>query len=554
MRGTAGLELLCEETRNLGMDTLALTDTNGLYGLVFFLQIAEENGIRPITGSEITTDTERAVLLVQNQEGYSNLCRIITQRHCSDHFTLSEALKQNSEGLVILSSTPTLLLGLRHRSGLYAELIYGRDWRPVHRFAQYHGLPLAATGGVYFIHPEDHTLHLLLRAIDLNTKLSRLPSHECAPPSAWLKSPAAMQADFPDLPGAIENTLRISDDCRYRLSCDSVPDTGFEGMNRAAIMQSLREKCTEGARWRYGGLAPQVRERLAYELDIIESKGFGSIFLMMEDIVRQAPRTCGRGSAAASIVSYLLGITHVDPLRYNLFFERFLNPGRKDPPDIDVDFPWDERDQILDFVFRKYGPDRAAMVANHVGFRLRAAVRETAKVFGLPDGEIKQVTDRLSGLWAWEADSVENVIQTHPVFRGLTLNPPWPDILKWANRLRGMVRYLSVHCGGVVIVQDRLDRYVPSENAPKGVRIIQWEKDQTEDSGLVKLDLLGNRSLAVIRDALAALCENTGRIIRYADFSPVDDPDTQALIRRGDTVGVFGSFRKKRTPAITSTL
>ncbi|MFC1569686.1 DNA polymerase III subunit alpha [bacterium] len=539
MRGTDGLEPLCQRVRDMGMDTLALTDTNGLYGLIFFLQIAEETGIRPIIGAEVVTGSERAVLLVKSQEGYANLCRLITQRHCTDHFILSDALSRHSDGLIILSNTPNLLHRLQSKSDVYAELMSGRNWRSTLNFARENVLPVVATGGVFFLYPEKHHLHRLLRAIDMNTKLSRLPKDECAPASAWLKSAEQMKEDFPSLPEALSNTIRIAEICQFRLPCDSILDAGFEDLNRTGIMQTLRQRCMEGVQWRYGDITPPIRERLSYELDIIESKGFGSIFLMMEDIVKQGPRTCGRGSAAASIVSYLLGITHVDPLKYNLFFERFLNPGRKDPPDIDVDFPWDERDDILNYVFEKYGSDRAAMVTNHVGFRLRAAVREVAKVYGLPDGEIKQITDRLSNLWAWEADSVEEVVRTHPMFKGLTLNPPWPEILKWATHLRGMLRYLSVHCGGVVIVPDRLDNYVPSQIAPKGVRIIQWEKDQTEDSGLVKMDLLGNRSLAVIRDALAAVYRNSGRIIEYADLNPLDDSDTQKLIRQGDTVGVF---------------
>ncbi|MBN1781203.1 DNA polymerase III subunit alpha [bacterium] len=538
MRGTAGLAELCRRTADLGMHHLAVTDTNGLYGLMFFLDIADETGIQPVTGAEIVTPKERAVILVRNPEGYASLCRLLTLRHCDAGFDLSGELRQNSGGLVILSDSPALLVQLRQQKHVYAELMTGRHWRPVLRHAEENGILPVATAGVHFLMPDEWHLHRLLRAIDLNTKLSRLPAHECAPAAAWLKSRDQMLNDFPGRPDAVDITSEIAGACSFRPARDSILDAGFEGLNRSEIMQHLRQKCIRGARWRYGDLTPPVRERLAYELDIVESKGFGSIFLMMEDIVSQAPRTCGRGSAAASIVSYVLGITHVDPLKYNLFFERFLNPGRKDPPDIDVDFPWDERDGILDYVFEKYG-DRAAMVANHVGFRLRAAVREVAKVYGLPDAEIKQVTDRLSNLWAWESDSVEAVVRSHPMFRGLTLDPPWPDILKWAARMRGMVRYLSVHCGGVVIVPDRLDRYVPCENAPKGVRIIQWEKDQTEDSGLVKMDLLGNRSLAVIRDALAAVYGNTGEIIRYSDLNPLDDTATQDLIRRGDTVGVF---------------
>jgi error-prone DNA polymerase len=539
MRGTADPESLCREVLNRGMDTVALTDTNGLYGLVFFIQTALEMGVRPIVGAEVVTSGERAVLLVKNREGYSNLCRVLTHRHCEDNFVLSKDLESRNEGLVILSDTVSLLRCLKGKADLYVELMGGRTHRDLLEFSRSEKIPPVVTNGVFFLDQEEHHLHCLLRAVDLNTKLSRVPEREIAPQSAWLMPPDAMAACFPYARGALENTEIIAEECRFLPDFKSTLYSEFDGLDRRGVMNSLRRKCREGALNRYDSITPVVRKRLEYELGIIEEKGFGSVFLIMEDIVRQSPRTCGRGSAAASIVSYTLGITHVDPLKHNLFFERFLNPGRKDPPDIDVDFPWDERDDILDYVFQKYGPERSAMVTNHVGFRLRAAVREVAKVYGIPEGEIKQVTDRLSHLWTWREDTIEAVVDTHPLFKGLTLDPPWPEILRWASRLRGMIRYLSVHCGGVVIVPDALHRYVPVENAPKGVRIIQWEKDQTEDGGLVKMDLLGNRSLAVIRDALDAVRRNTGEVILYQDLNPLDDPATQNLIRRGDTLGVF---------------
>ena len=539
MRGTIGLEDLCRRVRELGMDTVALTDTNGLYGLIFFLQIAAEMGIRPIIGAEVVTEDERAVLLVKDRQGYANLCRILTDRHDGNGFVLSDALIAKPDGLTVLSDTILLLNKTRGRVDLYAELIGCRPNRAVLDFVRATGIPPVATNGVHFLHPQEHRLHALLRAIDLNTKLSRLPLDETAPPSAWLTSEEDMARRFPHVPEALENTLVVAEKCRFRGDFGTVVDTGFEGMGRVAVMGRLRKNCEQGAIRRYGEITPAVKERMDYELEIIGKKGFGSVFLMVEDIVKQAPRTCGRGSAAASIVSYCLGITHVDPLRYNLYFERFLNPGRKDPPDIDVDFPWDERDDILDYVFQKHGPARSAMVANHVGFRPRAAVREIAKVYGLSEGEIKQVTDRLAHLWYWAGESVEEMMDEHPIFRGLNLEAPWPEILAWASHLQGMVRHLSVHCGGVVVVPDDLTRYVPTEEAPKGVRIVHWEKDQTEDSGLVKIDLLGNRSLAVIRDTLKAVRKNTGRVIAYEDFNPLDDPETQAAIARGDTLGVF---------------
>jgi DNA polymerase III alpha subunit len=539
MRGTAGPDELCRRAKAAGMDSLALTDTNGLYGLVFFIQSADEAGIRPIIGAEAVTNEERAVLLVRSAEGYENLCRILTRVHTEAGFSLRKALQESSGGLAVLTDSIPLLSGLRGRPHLYAELAAGRSWRPVLAFARGAGVIPVATAGVYFAEPADRGFHCLLRAIDLNTKFSRLPASEVAPESAWLRSQADMARLFPDVPEALANAEALADACRFRPDFSLALPEGFDGMTRDETLLHLREKCLAGLGRRYGRVTEEALKRLDYELDIIGRKGFASVFLIVEDIVARAPRTCGRGSAAASLVSYSLGITQVDPIRHNLFFERFLNPGRKDPPDIDVDFPWDERDGVLDYVFEKYGPERSAMVANHAGFQLRAAVRETAKVYGLPDAEIKRVTDRLSHLWFWGVDSVEDVIATHPLFKGLDLEAPWPEILSRASRLQGVPRHLSVHCGGVVVAPDGILRHVAVENAPKGVRIVQWEKDQTEDAGLVKIDLLGNRSLAVIRDASAAVRRNTGRLIAYETFSPLDDPETLDLIARGDTLGVF---------------
>ncbi|HHS12842.1 MAG TPA: DNA polymerase III subunit alpha [bacterium] len=539
MRGIPDPETLCRAARRAGMKQVALTDRNGLYGLIFFLQAARETGIRPILGAEVETASERAVCLAKTADGYANLCRILTERHLNRDFSLFQALRQFGGGLAVLTDSIRMLQGLGRSVDGYAELRAGYPFRSVLEAARSADIPAAATTGASFLLPGDYDFHRLMRAVDLNTKLSRLPPSACESPSAWLMPPDRIRSHFPHIPEAVENTARIAGSCDFSGGFGSVISPGFEDLDNGGLMDRLRERVREGAIRRYGSLTLPVRRRIEYELEIIGEKGFGAVFLVMEDIVNQAPRTCGRGSAAASLVSYCLGITHVDPLKYNLYFERFLNPGRKDPPDIDVDFPWDERDEILDYVFKKYGEERTAMVSNHVGFRPRAAVREVARVYGLPEAEIKAVTDRLARLWYWTGEDVETMMKTHPVFRGMKLGDPWPEILALSSRLRNQFRHLSVHCGGVVITPRVLSNHVPVEKAPKGVRIIQWEKDQTEDSGLVKIDLLGNRSLAVIRDALAAIRRHTGRIIDYADFNPLDDEDTKDLIARGDTLGVF---------------
>ncbi|KXK00105.1 MAG: DNA polymerase III subunit alpha, partial [Nitrospira sp. OLB3] len=303
----------------------------------------------------------------------------------------------------------------------------------------------------------------------------------------------------------------------------------------------MRTKTYDGARWRYGKLSTRVTQRIDTELAVIRDKGYAHYFLIVDEIVRQAPRTCGRGSAAASIVSYCLGITHVDPIRHHLMFERFLNPGRHDPPDIDLDFPWDERPKILEWVFTHYGHKQAAMVANQNTLACRAALRELAKVYGLPAGEIGKALALLHR----RTDFVELTEGLTPktwaerACRTLGLRSPWPDILFWSVQLQDHFRNLGLHPGGVVLVPDEIRRYVPVEISASGLPVVQWEKDQTEDAGLVKIDLLGNRSLAVIRDALAAIQRNTGRAIDYATWDPISDTATRELIRRGDTMGCF---------------
>jgi error-prone DNA polymerase len=597
LRGTASPETLCAAVKAAGMDSVALTDTNGLYGLLLFLEAAKDHGLQSIVGAEVRVngapfrglgessapsfpvrDPSRgragwtegwhasgalssdeacpslATLLVQSQTGYANLCRILSDYHLqkipptpldkggniASSQTGTPLIKggqggSDMDGLVILTSDLPLLRALRgHVEHLYAELTPGKGIHELLKAAREMGIPPVATNRVHFLTKADYSLHRLLRAIDLNTTLSRLPESEVEPEGAWLKTPQQMEEYFFFCPEAIENTQRLAELCNWTPQFPMVVPQ-FEGMTPEQTCARLREEAYKGAAKRYGEITPAIRERLEYELDMIRRMNFASIFLVVQDIVKQSPRTCGRGSAAASIVSYCLEITHVDPLRHNLYFERFLNPGRKDPPDIDVDFAWDERDAVLDYVFRKYGPDHTAMISNHVTFQPRAAIHEAAKVYGLPEAEITAVTKKMSGYWD---DGVEDV-RHNPALRYHDFDPPWPEILGLASRLHDIPRHLSVHCGGVIITPGPVWDHVPVQRAVKPVNVIHWEKDQAEDAGLVKIDLLGNRSLGVIRDALMMIEANCGPRIEFAKWNPIDDPATQELIARGDTMGVF---------------
>jgi error-prone DNA polymerase len=537
--GMGSIEELCRSVKEQGMDSLALTDTNGLYGLLSFIQTAQEMGIQPIVGSELATDKHRAVLLTRNREGYANLCRIISDRHCHQDFNLIKSLKERREGLIIFSDDFMLLKTLKRDSkeDLFVEMSPGYNMASCYAFSRTSGIPPLATNRVYLIKADQFPLHRILRAVALNSKLSRLRYEDTCREHNFLNAPQLMIDQFPHASRAIRNTLEVAERCRVCWDFDRIIFPRFEQMTDRDAYETLYRATLEGCRRRYGELTLTVRERIDYEMKIIKKKNFAHYFLVVADMTRRAPRSCGRGSAAASIVSYALGITHVDPVKHRLFFERFLNPGRVDPPDIDVDFAWDERDQVIDYIFAAYGNRRTAMVANHNTYGARSAIREVAKVFGLTEAEISRVTRKIG--YGWQLKKVWRELAGHPKMRGIELGKPWGEIVGAAVQLEDHLNHLSVHCGGLVIVPDEIRRYCPVEISASGVQVLQWEKDSVEEAGLVKIDILGNRSLAVIRDALELVERNYGRHIDYANWNPIGDPNTVEIFYRGDTFGVF---------------
>jgi error-prone DNA polymerase len=537
--GLAGLEELCQAAKEQGLDRLALTDTNGLYGLIPFIQTARDYGLKPIVGSEIKTADQRVVALVRDPSGYANLCRLLSDRHCCQDFDLAAALKERRRGLILFSDDFSLLKALKKESvdDLYVELSPGYDSARAYAFSRQSDIPPLASNRVYLTRPEQFGLHLILRAVDLNSKLSRLEAKDTCGPQNFFNSPQAMVDQFPHAPQATRNTIEVAERCFTDWDFSRLIFPAYERLNDQEAYDRLYQATLQGCLKRYGAITPAVQQRVEHEMQIIRAKNFSHYFLVVADITSQTGRTCGRGSAAASIVSYALGITQVDPIEHNLFFERFLNLGRQDPPDIDVDFAWDEREQIIDYVFSKYGPRRAAMVANHNTFGARSAVREVAKVFGLTEQEIGRVTGRIGFGWRLR-DSRQEWAQ-HPKMRGITFEKPWDEILEAATQLEDHLNHLSVHCGGVVIVPDEVRRYCPVEISANGLQVLQWEKEAVEEAGLIKIDLLGNRSLAVIRDALALVEQNTGLHFEQGQWSPIRDQEAIRKFYEGDTFGVF---------------
>ncbi len=543
MRGTASPDQLCRRARELGYRRLALTDIDNLYGLWPFLGACKREGMIPIVGTEVTDpSTHRsAVCLAKSAEGYANLCRLLTARHMDPAFDLEKALPPLAEGLAVLTRRPELLLAWRG-AGVDAWAAAGRPLppgRPLRQAAARVKAPVAAVPENFFLFPEDFAAHRLMRAVAGNTCLSRLSPEDCAGADAWLAGPEEYHRRFAACPEAIRATEQIAESIEF-----SGPDFGvvLPPWNGSDAAGELRRRAYQGARRRYGAeLAEPVVDRLEEELAVIGQMGFCSYFLIVAEIVGKSPRTCGRGSGAASAVAYCLAITNVCPIKHNLYFGRFLNPGRKDPPDIDVDFAWDERDDVQTAVLARFS-GRAAMVCNHVLFQPRMAIRETAKVFGLTEAEIGRVSGRLPSFWhATSADGeLLAEIRRRPEARETAFPEPWPQILTAARSLLGAPRYLSVHAGGVVITPGPIETYAPIQRAAKGVPILQWEKDGTEEAGLVKIDLLGNRSLGVIRDALADI-RDSGDLSAPDEvfWEPEDDFATQEAVAQGRTMGCF---------------
>jgi DNA polymerase-3 subunit alpha/error-prone DNA polymerase len=547
LRGTSSPASLCCRARRFGYRRLALTDRNTLAGLWPFLTACEREEISPLIGAELTDGTDRGqvvVALVKDDQGYRNLCRLITRVKAEEGLDLATdpAL---SAGLVLLTGDPGRLAGL-HDAGIDVAADLGN--RPtetgsrLRRRARELGVVAVATPDSDLGGEDERPVRDVLQAIGSGTILGRRP----APAAAPLEAPQSYRQRFGVWPEVLSATEALAERCSFtgpRFGVVMPPWHGDGSVSGAP--RELRIQAYRGACRRYGDdLSEAVVERLEYELKIICQMGFASYFLVVRDIVRSPAeeaagrrRICGRGSGAASLVAYCLGITNVCPIRYNLYFERFLNPGRSDPPDIDVDFAWDERDALLERVFTRYG-SHAAMVCNHVCFQPRLAIRETARAWGLPSGEIARLTKRLPWFYRHDEDDLEEQLSGLPTLRDQDFSGPWPDIIRLANRLIGLPRYLSVHPGGVVITPQPVSDYVPVERAAKGVPIIQWEKDGAEQAGLVKIDLLGNRSLGVIRDAVTALRAN-GTTLVEDDWQPEDDEATRAAIGRGETMGCF---------------
>ena len=567
--GASHPEELVEQARQLGYPALAITDHSGLYGVVRFHQAARERGIKPIVGAEITLDTDHHLtLLVKDHRGYANLSTMLAEAQLAgekNNARVTRAMLANHcDGLIALSGCPqgeipsaildNDLHEATHLAGTYREL-FGVDNFYLelqhHRLPRHHLLceqlialghrlvvPVVATNNVHYHTVERRPLQDVLTCIKHHTTLDNAGTLLYPNAERYLKPAEEMLTRFAHCPEAIDNTMAIAERCWFRMEelKTSLPD--FPVPDGYTVRSYLRHLTYLGAKKRYRDLTTKVINQIEHELRLINKLDLAGYFLIVWDICRfcvaNGILSQGRGSAANSAVCYCLGITAVDPIGLDLLFERFLSEQRTEPPDIDIDIQHQRREEVIQYVYEKYGREHAAMVCEVISYRGRSAVRDVGKVLGFPLPEIEQLA-KLYGHYSSAAETQEHIVEAgfNPDDKRVKL------LVALCAQINRFPRHLGIHVGGMIVTKAPLSRIVPIENATMPERsVIQWDKDDAEAMGLVKIDLLGLGMLSAIDIAFELIKKHYGVQLDMASMR-YDDPVVFDLLCSADTVGVF---------------
>lgn len=568
--GGSSIEDLVAAAAGYGMPALALTDHHNVSGAVRFHQACVAAGIKPLHGAEVTmAGGFHLTLLADGPEGYAGLCRLLSRAHL-DHprgepRVTDAALAAHSAGLLALSGCrrgeiPALVHRRRYaeaeqaarrytelfgRKRFYIELI--QDLVPgaaalnraLAELAARLGLGVVATNNVHYRSRADFPVHEILTCLRHGLTLEEVHPERRLNAELYLKSPDEMTRLFHTCPEALSNTVEIAARCRPALDFETcrLPRYPMPPGEKPAAL--LRRLVYRGARKRYGRISRKIEDRLERELHVICSLGYEDYFLIAWDAVRWAARQgirhAGRGSAADSAVAYCLGITEVDAIGRGLLFERFLSLERAGAPDIDIDFDARRRDEVSAYVCRRYGEDRAAWVATYSTFRARSAVREIGKVLGLPADELDQLAKRFPHI---AADDIGPALDFYPELRHPRFRKPeYRRLYRYCAAVAGFPRFLGTHLGGIVLSGLPLTDISPLQQAAKGVTTVQFDKDDVEDLGLLKFDILSLRTLGAVDEAVRTI-RRQDPSFRY-DLIPDDDRRTYGLLRSAETVGVF---------------
>ena len=590
--GACRMPELVARAKELGQDSLALTDHGVMYGAVAFYKACRAAGVKPILGVEayiaagsrldkagpLANERHHLVLLCENNEGYANLMKLVSLSFTEGFYRKPrmdrEILRKYSKGLIALSGClagdiPSALMDGNYEKAKACALEYldifgeGNFFIEVQdhsmpeeaqiraqliRLSRETGIPMVCTNDTHYLRQEDARTQKILLCIQTNHTLKEETGMDLRTEEFYLKSEDQMRDLFGDIPEALENTQRIAERCNVelefgvtRLPHFEIPKDNPYGLTEADPHAAyLRAMAEEGLVRRYGDDPPtEYRERLDYELSVVDRMGYTDYYLIVHDFVAYAKRQGipvgpGRGSGAGSIAAYCVGITDVDPMKYDLLFERFLNPERVSMPDFDIDFCYERRGEVIDYVIRKYGADHVAQIVTFGTLAAKQAVRDVGRVLEIPFSKV----DSVNRLIPWPlSHDLERAVKITKELNDLYENDPEVKVLiDNALKIQGMPRHTSTHAAGVVITADPVDAYVPL-SVKDGTTVTQYTMTELEELGLLKMDFLGLRTLTVIQD-----CEELVRR-KEPDFSvktiPEDDPATFAMLGKGETEGVF---------------
>ena len=581
--GACRIDRIFERVKELGQTSIAITDHGVMYGCVDFYKAAKKAGIKPIIGCEVYVanrsrfdkvnridGSNHLVLLCKNETGYKNLIKLVSAGFIEGFYSKprvdKELLEQHHEGLICLSAclageVPQALLAGDYEKArqvaLYYNNLFGQGNYYIEiqdhgieeqqqvlplliRLARETGIPLVATNDAHYLRREDSKMQSILICIQTGKTIQDDDKLEFETDEFYLKSTDEMYDLFAIAPDACENTNRIVEQCNFDFEFGVTKLPYFEapdGMENQAYFEKL---CYEGLTRRYGNdPAPEIRERLDYEIDVIRRMGYTNYYLIVFDFINYAktqgiPVGPGRGSGAGSLAAYCVGITNIDPIRYNLLFERFLNPERVSMPDFDVDFCYERRQEVIDYVNNKYGHDHVAQIITFGTMAARAALRDVGRVMDMPYAAV----DAVAKLVPMELKmTLHRALEVSPELKAqYEADPQVKELIDTAIKIEGMPRHASTHAAGVVITREAANEYVPLA-CNDGVPVTQFTMTTIEELGLLKMDFLGLRTLTVIRDAERMIQR------RVPEFSvekmPYDDPATYEMLGQSETEGVF---------------
>lgn len=582
--GFSRLKKLISKAKELNMSSIAITDHGCMFGVIDFYKVAKKEGIKPIIGCEVYVASRtlndkdpnfdkrqgHLILLAENMEGYQNLIKLVSTSYVDGFYYKPrvdmDELRKYSKGIIALSAClagdiPQALMDRNFEKAksktLEYESIFGKgnfyleiqdhnlpEQREVNsalvNLSKELDIPLVVTNDVHYVEKEDSKIHDILMCIQMGKTVNDPNRMRFGSDEFYLKSREEMEELFPYAIDALDNTVEIANRCNVEFDFNTIHLPQYDVPDGYKPNTYLRELCFKGLKERYENPSQEVIDRLNYELDVIERMGYVEYFLITWDFINFSKENNimvgpGRGSAAGSIVAYTLKITDIDPIKYSLLFERFLNPERVSMPDIDIDFCYERREEVIDYVKRKYGEDHVAQIITFGTMGAKAAIRDVGRVLDIPYNKVDKIAKEIPFALGM---TIDKALDTNPNLKTLyDQDKETREVIDISKKIEGMLRHASTHAAGVVISKNPIDEYVPLYKHQDAITT-QFTMTTLEELGLLKMDFLGLRTLTVIRDALELIEKNYGRKI---DFSKMDydDPKVYELLSSGNTLGVF---------------